>query len=127
MQERLIEFLAALGIDAAIGDVLLTVAIRSAEQTIINKTNQSAVPVGLRHIALHRAAGEYIRLLKSTGQLEGFELDTAAVSQIKEGDTTVTFAYGDGTETPDQRIERFVTFLFEYGYTQLNSYRRFKW
>ena len=127
MQERLIELLAALGIDAAIGDVLLTVVIKSAEQTIINRTNQNAVPDELRHVVLRRAAGEYIRLLKSTGQLEGFDLDSAAVSQIKEGDTTVSFAYGNGVETPDQRIDRLVKYLTEYGHTQLYSYRRFKW
>ena len=65
-------------------------------------------------------------MLKNLGQLDGFDLE-AAVKQITEGDTSVTFAVGEGSQTPEQRLDRLIAGLLEGRKDELYRYRRFVW
>ena len=95
--ERIIRFLSALGLTDAGEAPLLTLTLENVLHRIQNETGaQPPFPAGLENIADSMAAGEYLRTRKAAGQLtlEGVDLD-AAVKQLQEGDTSVTFAAGD--------------------------------
>lgn len=126
MREKVISFLDALGVTGAGDDPLLDFVIQSVTQTVKNETNQPTIPEGLETVAVYMAAGQYMSLKKGSGQLEGFDLE-AAEKQIKEGDTSITFAFGEGSLTPEQRLDRLLAYLMTSGTSQFTAYRRLKW
>lgn len=84
------------------------------------------IPAGLHEIAVDMVVGEFLLSKKSTGQLTGFDL-SAAVKQIQEGDTSITYAIGSGDSTPEQRLDMLISYLMNHGKGELASYRCFKW
>ena len=74
------------------------------------------------------AAGFYLAAKKAAGQLnlEGVDLD-AAVKQIQEGDTSITFAAGEGSQTPEQRLDSLIDRLTAGREKELVRYRRLIW
>lgn len=61
-------------------------------------------------MAVYMAVGEYLNAKKAMGQLTGFDLD-AAIKQIQEGDTNTVFALGEGSLTPEQRLNVLIDYL----------------
>lgn len=51
----------------------------------------------------------------------------AAVKQIQEGDTSVTFAAGEGSQTPEQRLDSLIDRLTAGREKELVRYRRLIW
>lgn len=84
------------------------------------------IPNELHGIAVDMVCGEFLYLKKQTGQLEGFDLDTA-LKTVQAGDTTVTFAIGEGSMTPEQRLNSFISYLMTNGKGEFICYRRIKW
>ena len=72
------------------------------------------------------AVGEYLNMKKWSGQLEGFDLD-AAVKSIQEGDTNITFALGEGSSTPEQRLNSLIDYLINGRIGEIYRYRRLVW
>jgi len=105
---------------------VLDFIIQKVENHIKNDCNVDAVPEGLHNIAVDMVVGEFLLSKKSTGQLTGFNLD-AAIKQIQEGDTSVTFAIGEGDSTPEKRLDTLISYLMNYGKGDFASYRCFKW
>ena len=126
MREDVVSLLTALGVTVSESDTVLDFTIRGVEETIRNETNQRSVPDGLKTAAVYQAAGQYLLLMKGAGKLEGFDLE-AAVKQIQEGDTNVTFAVGEGTQTPERRLDTLLNWLAGYGREQFPRYRRLEW
>ena len=110
MRDQVVEFLAALGVTGAGEDVLLDLVVSNVQQRIMNLINLSTVPDELEPMAVQMAAGDYLNLKKGSGQIGGFDLE-AAIKQIQEGDTTTTFAIGEGSSTPEQRLNGLIDFL----------------
>lgn len=106
----------------------LAFCIEKARNTIKNETNQNEVPVGLESVAVDMAAGEFLLSKKTFApdDLTGFDLDFA-VKQIQTGDTSTTFAVGEGSQTPEQRLNTFINYLLSYGRTEFSAFRRIKW
>ena len=106
----------------------LTFCVEKVRSTIKNETNWQDVPEGLEHIAIDMAVGEFLLGKKTFApdDLAGIDL-TSAVKEIKEGDTTVSFATGEGTMTPEQRLTTYINYLLTYGRTEFSAYRRLKW
>jgi hypothetical protein len=70
--------------------------------------------------------GEFLYYKKNSGELEGFNYD-AVIKQIKEGDTSITYAVGQGEDTPENRFDAFVKQL-ERGYDKwITPHRRLRW
>ena len=69
---------------------------------------------------------EYLNMKKCSGQLEGFDLD-AAVKSIQEGDTNITFALGEGSSTPEQRLNSLIDYLINGRIGEIYRYRRLVW
>lgn len=95
MRDDVVAMLTALGVTGADTDPLLDILLMNVQQRIMNKINCSTIPEGLEGVAVYMAVGEYLNMKKCSGQLEGFDLDAAAVKSIQEGDTNITFALGE--------------------------------
>lgn len=106
----------------------LTFCIEKVRNTIRNETNQNEVPEGLEHIAVDMACGEFLFSKKTFAPdgLGSLDLDFA-VKQIQKGDTNTVFAIGDGSQTPEQRLNTFINYLLTYGKSEFLRYRRFVW
>ena len=127
MLEVVTERLASFGYDVTENDSwMLEFIIQKVENSIKADCNIDTIPEGLHEIAVDMVVGEFLLNKKSKGQLEGFNLDTA-VKQIKEGDTSVTFAIGEGDSTPEKRLDDLILYLMTYGKGKFASYRCIKW
>lgn len=127
MHEAILALLAAIGITEAADDPTIALALSGAEWRIRHLTNLSEIPEGLKSLAVSVAVGEYLRLKMGSGQLEGFDLDEAAVKSLQEGDTNITFAIGEGSSTPEQRLDSLIDYLINGRMDELYRYRRLVW
>lgn len=129
MIEKAKKRLESFGYEVKAGDELaLTFCIEKTRNTIKNETNQREVPQGLEHIATDMTVGEFL-LSKKTfapGDIAGLDLDYA-VKQIQTGDTNTVFAVGEGSNTPEQRLNTLINYLLGYGKTEFAAFRRIKW
>lgn len=126
MRDQVISMLTALGVTGAATDTLLDILLQNVQQRILNKTNQSVIPEGLESVAVYMAVGEYLNAKKATGQLTGFDLD-AAIKQIQEGDTNTVFALGEGSLTPEQRLNVLIDYLINGRSDELYRFRKMVW
>lgn len=99
-------------------------------QKIINYTlnycNIQEVPEIVELRLIDRVCGEFLFYKKNSGSLEGFNYD-AVIKQIKEGDTTIQWAVGQGEDTPENRFDSFVKQL-ERGFDKwITPHRRLRW
>lgn len=127
MREQVIELLAALGVMVEPFDPLLDVLLDNVQYKVLNETG-TRLPMeeGLQSVAVYMVAGEYLRMKKAAGQLTGFDLE-AAVKQIQQGDTNVQFAIGEGSSTPEQRLDAIIDYLVHGRERELYRYRRVIW
>lgn len=109
MRDKAVAMLTALGVAGAADDPLLDIVLNNVQWRIKNLSNLSEIPEGLESLAVSMAVGEYLNMKKCSGQLEGFDLD-AAVKSIQEGDTNITFALGEGSSTPEQRLNSLIDY-----------------
>lgn len=126
MREEVVSMLMALGVTGAADDPLLDIVIRNVQYRVQNETNQSELPEGLVSVAVYMVVGEYLNMKKVSGQLDGFDLD-AAIKQIQEGDTNTVFAIGDGSSTPEQRLDALISYLINGRTREFYRFRRLVW
>ena len=105
---------------------MLTFLIQKVENHIKNICNVSTIPEELLNIAVDMVVGEFLLNKKSIGSLEGFNLETA-IKQIQEGDTSITYAIGDGDLTPEKRLDLLIDYLMNRGKNEIISHRSIKW
>lgn len=127
LREDVVTLLAALGAAGTAENPLLDLAIHQVQRRIKNLTNLQEVPEGLVGLAVQMAAGEFLSMMKGSGQLEGFELEEAAIKQIQEGDTNTVFSIGEGSYTPEQRLDRLIDFLINGRVGEIYRYRKMAW
>lgn len=118
--------LTALGVAGAADDPLLDMVLNNVQWRIKNLSNLSEIPEGLESLAVSMVVGEYLNMKKCSGQLEGFDLD-AAVKSIQEGDTNTVFSVGDGSYTPEQRLNSLIDFLINGQIGEIYRYRKMVW
>ena len=94
--ESVLKRLKSFGYKAKIDDAwVIGFCATKVENHIRNSCNISTIPAELHEIAVDRICGEFLLALKNTGKLELNELDlSGAITQLKEGDTTIQFANG---------------------------------
>lgn len=124
MNEQVTALLAAFGFAVPPDNPLIVFLIANVTEKIRNLTNLSAIPDGLTQAAVRMVAGEYLKLLKASGDLDGFDY-SAAVKAIQEGDTNVTFA--DGNKTPEERFDELCAWLTALPAGEIYKYRRLVW
>ena len=127
MLEDVKERLASFGYQVTeVDSWMLTFLIKKVENHIKNTCNVSSIPEGLGNVAIDMGVGEFLLNKKSIGGLTGFDLE-AAVKQIQEGDTSITYAIGEGDLTPERRLDALIAYLMNNGKNELISYRCIKW
>lgn len=128
MLDDVIALLDALNVAGAADDPLLPYMVNSVTERVKNETNQSEIPEGLHYVAVELVVGEYLTFKKNAGQLEidGLDLE-AAVKQIQEGDTNTVFAIGDGSQTPEQRLDTLIARLTRDRSREFIRFRRIQW
>lgn len=123
-----IYLLNVLGVTVSNSDPLLGLIVATVVERIKNETNQQEIPEGLNWLASEMVAGQYLSLKKNSGQLniDGLDLE-AAVKQIQEGDTNTVFAIGEGSTTPEQRLDALINYLMNGRTHEFIKYRRLVW
>nr|DAS80986.1 MAG TPA: tail connector protein [Caudoviricetes sp.] len=86
------------------------------------------IPGSLRYVTVDYAVGNFLQHKKTFApdDLTNLNLDVV-VKQITTGDTTTVFATGEGSQTDEQKLNSFISYLMTYGKQELNSHRRVKW
>lgn len=126
MLENVMKLLRSLGLESVTeGDPLLCLAQDDAERTLLDLTNLIELPQALFPLLERLTAGEYLRLKKCGGGLEGFAIQPEA-KDVKLGDTTVSFN-ADGCTTPEQRLDALINTLTHYDMAEIYRYRRLVW
>lgn len=93
---------------------------------VMNYCNITDIPEILDHRINDRVCAYFLYNKKNSGSLEGFNYETV-IKSIKEGDTTVTYAVGQGEDTPENRFDAFVKQL-ERGFDKwITPHRRLRW
>ena len=77
---------------------------------INNFVRTEPIPKILDPRIIDRVCSDFLYYKKNSGSLEGFNYD-AVIKSIKEGDTTITYAVGQGEDTPENRFDAFVKSL----------------
>lgn len=91
-----------------------------------NYCNITEIPEILDPRIVERVCGYFLYYKKNSGSLSGFDYDTA-IKELKEGDTTVKYAVGQGEDTPENRFDAFVKSL-ERGFDKwCTPHRRLRW
>ena len=93
---------------------------------VMNYCNITTIPEILYPRIIDRVCSEFLFYKKNSGSLDGFNYDTV-IKSIKEGDTTITYAVGQGEDTPENRFDSFVKSL-ERGFDKwCTPHRRIRW
>jgi hypothetical protein len=137
IKPQLVELLQLLGFGDAEESPLLDFVLQSETQAILDATNQDAVPRGLYDVCAWRAAGRFLSLKLSAGQLTAEQLEAlhpelleSAVKQLKEGEVTTYFAVSDAKAPQEAVIDRLralAELLLDYGSGRFARYRRLQW
>lgn len=93
---------------------------------VMNYCNITTIPEILDARIADRVCADFLFYKKNSGALNGFNYD-AVIKQIKEGDTSITYAVGQGEDTPENRFDNYVKSL-ERGFDKwLTPHRRLRW
>ena len=123
MIEVVIKRLESLGYKVVDGDSwALNFIIEKVSDHIENACDIEKIPDNLFLFAVDMVCAEFLSGKRAIGQLEGFDVDIA-VKQIKEGDTTVTYAIADGVDPLESLTQGMKASLQE----QLVRFRRLAW
>lgn len=128
MLEKVTERLQSFGYTLQSGDeTIVSFCISKVEATIKNDCNVSEIPEGLECIAVDMTIGEFLTAKKTFApeSISGLDL-SFAVKQIQTGDTNTVFST-EGSQTAEQRLDSFISFLLTYGRDQFSCYRRLRW
>lgn len=92
----------------------------------LNYCNLTKIPEIVVPRLIDKACSSFLYYKKNSGSLEGFNYE-AVIKEIKEGDTSIKYAVGQGEDTPENRFDAFVKKL-ELTYDKwLTPHRRLRW
>lgn len=93
---------------------------------VMNHCNITKIPEILDPRIIDKVCGDFLYYKKNSGSLKGFNYD-AVIKSIKEGDTTISYAVGQGEDTPENRFDAFVKSL-DRGFDKwITPWRRLRW
>lgn len=126
-RENIIDRLAQLGYTATEADNnAIDFELNEAINYTLNYCNIANVPEIVEPRLIDRVCSCFLYYKKNSGSMEGFNYETV-IKSIKEGDTTLTYAVGQGEDTPENRFDAFVKKL-ELAYDKwITPHRRLRW
>ncbi len=127
VRENIIDRLGQLGYTATESDYAqIDFELQKVINYVINNFTRKDVPEILDPRIIDRVCSDFLYYKKNSGSLTGFNYD-AVIKQIKEGDTSITYAVGQGEDTPENRFDAFVKSL-ERGFDKwCTPHRRLQW
>lgn len=125
--DQVIARLKQLGYETSGGDIEhITYELNKTLAYVMNFCNITNIPSILDTRIIDRVCSDFLYYKKNSGSLEGFNYD-AVIKQVKEGDTTISYAVGQGEDTPENRFDAFVKSL-ERGFDKwCTPHRRLRW
>lgn len=91
-----------------------------------NYCNITDIPEILDNRIIDRVCSSFLFNQKNAGKLKGFNYEVV-IKELKEGDTTVKYANGQGEDTPENRFDSLVKQL-ERGFDKwITPHRRLRW
>ena len=126
-RDNVIKRLSQLGYTATIDDhAQIEFELDKTLNYVKNYCNITDIPDVLDPRIIDKVCGDFLNYKKNSGSLDGFNYD-AVVKSIKEGDTTITYAVGQGEDTPENRFDSFVKSL-DRGFDKwITPHRRIRW
>lgn len=127
LREKIIDRLKQLGYFATESDwEQIDFEMQKTINYVLNYCNITTIPTILNERIIDKICADFLYYKKNSSQLEGFNYD-AVIKQIKEGDTTISYAVGQGEDTPESRFDSFVKQL-ERGFDKwITPHRRLRW
>ena len=127
LRDDVIARLKQLGYTATEGDYEhIDFELQKTVNYVKNYCNISTIPEILDPRITDRVCGDFLFYKKNSGSLDGFDYE-AVIKSIKEGDTTITYAVGQGEDTPENRFDAFVKSL-DRGFDKwITPHRRLRW
>lgn len=127
MINRLKERLELLGFPPETGDAdVMEGLLSDASRKVMAEIGICSLPEGLESLVIDLAAGQYLFIKKAAGTLQGFD-GQMAIKQLQEGDTSVTYAIGDGARTPEERLDMLVENLRTIPPGLAAAWRKMRW
>ena len=126
-REKVISRLKQLGYLAVVDDNdQLDFELSTILNYVKNYCNIREIPEILDNRIIDRVCSSFLFNKKNSGSLVGFNYDSV-IKQIKEGDTTIQYAVGQGEDTPENRFDSFVKQL-ERGFDKwITPHRQLRW
>ena len=126
-RDFVIERLGHLGYEADESDYsMIDFELNKTLNYVKNYCNITIIPTNLDYRIVDRICAYFLFDKKNSGTLKGFNYD-AVIKQIKEGDTTIHYATGQGEDTPENRFDSLIKQL-ERGFDKwLTPYRALRW
>lgn len=126
-REHIIKRLKQLGYPATEEDYeTIEFELQKTINYVLNYCNITVIPEIVEPRIIDRACAYFLYNKKNSGSLNGFNYDTC-IKEIKEGDTTVRYAVGQGEDTPENRFDAFVRQL-ERGFDKwITPHRKLRW
>ena len=125
--QNIVNRLAQLGYTVTTADEeQVSFELKKITNYVMNYCNITTIPEILDLRIIDRVCSEFLFYKKNSGTLVGFDYD-AVIRQISEGDTTISYAVGQGEDTPENRFDAFVNKL-ERGFDKwITPYRKWRW
>lgn len=126
-REQVISRLKMLGYTATMEDNdHIDFELNKTTDYVKNYCNITEIPEILDYRIIDKVCADFLYYKKNSGSLDGFNYD-AVIKSIKEGDTTLTYAVGQGEDTAENRFDNFVKQL-ERGFDKwITPHRRLRW
>lgn len=100
--------------------------LTSVTNYTLNYCNITEIPQIVEPKLIDRVCSYFLFNKKNSGLLEGFDYDKL-IKSIKEGDTQIQYATGQGEDTPENRFDALVKALERTYDKWITPYRRLRW
>ncbi len=108
-------------------EALMSLAVKRAESGALNDLGRPDIPEGLIPVVADMAAGEFLRAKRTFSPADIAVLaGSPMVKQISLGDAQTSFAV-NAEDSPEVRLDRFISYLLEHGKGELSCYRKIRW
>ena len=108
-------------------DAIIVLCITKITAYIQNEINSNVIPEKLIPTAVDMICGEFLGIKKTFHPecLEGLDTNSV-VKRIQAGDTSTEFAV-DSKQTPEGRLDSFISTLQNSGRSQFSCFRKLRW
>lgn len=129
MYEQVVNLLKALGYEVVPenDDWMIEFLITKNTNYILCSCHLNEVPETIIPKLTEKIVGEFLLYMKNSGQLLDIYDLQPTVKTIKEGDTQVNYAIGEGNMTPEKRLDTLITSLTNNFERFVSQYRSVPW